>query len=124
MTLHALIQYIRYKLKAKTRHGIHSPFVYAFIDNCLAKKSAQNLEERINAYFGDGVYWVDDATNIKQHTIIAIRNIHSNKQCTAMWDVLRGNQSYIISIDLYSIGLLVKNPDIKEKQHFVLQYPL
>ncbi len=122
--MHALLQYIRYRWKAKTRHGIHSPFVYAFIDNCLAKKSAQNLEERINAYFGDGVYWVDDATNIKQHTITAIRNIHSNKQCTAMWDVLRGNQSYIISIDLYCIGLLVKNPDIKEKQHFVLQYPL
>lgn len=122
--MHALLQYIRYRWKAKTRHGIHSPFVYAFIDNCLAKKSAQNLEERINAYFGDGVYWVDDATNIKQHTITAIRNIHSNKQCTAMWDIVRSNQSYVISIDLYSIGLLVKNPDIKEKQHFVLQYPL
>lgn len=122
--MHTLLQYIRYWWKAKTRHGIHSPFVYAFIDNCLAKKSAQNLEERINAYFGDSVYWVDDATNIKQHTITAIRNIHSNKQCTAMWDILRSNQSYVISIDLYSIGLLVKNPDIKEKQHFVLQYPL
>ncbi len=28
-------EYINWLLKAKTRHGIHSPFVYHFLENCL-----------------------------------------------------------------------------------------
>jgi predicted O-methyltransferase YrrM len=28
-------EYVNWLLKAKTRHGIHSPFVYQFLDNCL-----------------------------------------------------------------------------------------
>ncbi len=28
-------EYIKYRWKAKGRHGIHSPFVYDFVDNCL-----------------------------------------------------------------------------------------
>ena len=33
-----LIEYIIYRLKAKNRHGIHSPFVYDFINKCLTTK--------------------------------------------------------------------------------------
>ena len=32
------LQYLRYLLRAKTRHSIHSPFVYAFIENILHDK--------------------------------------------------------------------------------------
>tara|TARA_B110000503_G_C7070585_1_gene380693 strand:- start:179 stop:946 length:768 start_codon:yes stop_codon:yes gene_type:complete len=31
-------EYIKYRWKAKGRHGIHSPFVYDFLDNCLRIK--------------------------------------------------------------------------------------
>ncbi len=128
MTLHALIQYIRYKWKAKTRHGIHSPFVYAFIDDCLAKKSTQNLEERINAYFGDTIKWSGEGFEVEPGDsvfVLGVKNIHRTKENTNIWDNLSTNlPGFIISIDLFSIGLLIYNPDIKEKQHFVLQYPL
>jgi hypothetical protein len=38
VTLHALKEYIKYRWKAKTRHGIHSPFVYDLIDKVLFNK--------------------------------------------------------------------------------------
>lgn len=50
MTLYALFQYIHYKWHAKTRHGIHSPFVYAFIDNVL-RKQEKNFAADIVHYF-------------------------------------------------------------------------
>ncbi len=128
MNLHSFTAYIQYRLRAKTRHGIHSPFVYAFIDNCLGLKSSQSLEKRIDAYFGNIVEWIGDEAAITPAntlSIKAIRNIHASADATKRWDNLAHNtEGVIISIDLYSVGLLVYNPDVKEKQHFVLKYPL
>lgn len=125
MSLHSFIEFIKYRSKAKTRHGIHSPFVYAFIDNCLGKKSQLGLEQLINTYFGDALQW--DATTIdykKKLVVVAVKDIHTTEANTAQWNELRNQQKFQISIDLFSIGLLVYNPEIKEKQHFVLKYPL
>lgn len=35
MNLFKLRQYIRYRLKAQGRHGLHSPFAYAFVEDVL-----------------------------------------------------------------------------------------
>ena len=35
MTIHAITQYLEYTWKAKSRHGVHSPFVYDFIEGVL-----------------------------------------------------------------------------------------
>jgi hypothetical protein len=43
-TKHRIREFIRYRHKAKGRHGVHSPFVFSFIENVLKKKpSASNL---------------------------------------------------------------------------------
>jgi hypothetical protein len=35
MTLYSIIQYLKYRWRAKGRHGTHSPFVYDFIEKIL-----------------------------------------------------------------------------------------
>lgn len=48
--LKILREYINYKLKAKGRHGVHSPFVYAFADKCLRIKIPQSVLKRFKNY--------------------------------------------------------------------------
>lgn len=67
MALHSVIQYLKYRWKAKGRHGTHSPFVYDFIEHVLLDKGPidraaivscpdiplkyENLVSRIVAYY-------------------------------------------------------------------------
>lgn len=38
MNIHSITQYIRYRWHAHSRHGIHSPFAYAFIEDVLENR--------------------------------------------------------------------------------------
>ena len=52
MTLYETLQYLSYKWKAKGRHGIHSPFVYAFVEQIALKSGdSESLIKNIVAYF-------------------------------------------------------------------------
>lgn len=39
-------EYIKYLFNAQGRHGIHSPFVYDFVDNCLKIKKEEQFTKR------------------------------------------------------------------------------
>ncbi len=130
MTCHALKQYLNYRWKAKTRHGVHSPFVYSFIDNGLGRK--EDLETIINSYFKDyNRMWLNDTRQLsivdsKQDpgSLIVVKNIHTNEQADRAWQQAVTDKHVKLSIDLYQVGLLFFRDEFKEKQHFVLKFPL
>ena len=131
MTLHAFTQYLKYRWKAKTRHGVHSPFVYSFIDKGLSRK--EDLDTIINSYFaGYTRLWLGNTDQLdtldmmqqNSDTIIVVPNIHVDKKATMHWERAATDPHVKLSIDLYQLGLLFFKDELKEKQHFVLKFPL
>jgi hypothetical protein len=133
VNLHRFTQYIKYKWKAKGRHGVHSPFVYKFIEDGLQKIRAVSLRELLAIYFGEDIliFAGEDAAAWQQlihayaetNNVIAIKNIHHAAQRTEHWQQLIKDRRVTLSIDLFEYGLVFFNKEFKEKQHFVLKYP-
>ncbi len=46
--MHAFIAYLKYTLKAKGRHGTHSPFVYDLVDHVLLDKGPLEKQFSVN----------------------------------------------------------------------------
>ena len=49
--MNILVEYINYRFKAKGRHGVHSPFVYTFINECLSTKIDKNFKNSLKNLF-------------------------------------------------------------------------
>lgn len=44
-------EYIKYRLKAKYRHGVHSPFIFDLTDTCLRRKIPKSVRTGLNDLF-------------------------------------------------------------------------
>jgi len=134
VTFHALIEYLKYRLKAKTRHGVHSPFVYSFIEQVLKNRNRTPFPNRLRSHLQTGQMilldgipppdWQHALDKINDsETAIIIRGIHSTPNHSDHWNKLIVDERVKLSIDIYSRGLLFFKDEFKEKQHFVLKYP-
>jgi hypothetical protein len=56
--------------------------------------------------------------------VITVSGIHQSATHVAAWQALTAQPEVRLSIDLFTIGLLFFSEDFKERQHFVLKYPL
>lgn len=115
--------WLLYCLKAKSRHGVHSPFAYHFSEQVLYRKDRKQLRSRLAAYFeGRNLSWnkkqVEDAT---ADTVIIMEAIHDNVEYYEEWKRLVADPRVTLSIDVFDYGILLFRADFLQKQHFILK---
>lgn len=116
-------QWIKYRLTAFSRHGIHSPFAYHFSEKVLYKQSRKQLKQRITAYFSDyTIVWNDwQLAATTENTVHIFEHIHQSEKTVTAWETVVANPAVKMSIDVFDFGLLFFKEAFKEKQHFVLR---
>jgi predicted O-methyltransferase YrrM len=55
-------------------------------------------------------------------TILVFDDIHWSAEMEQAWQAIQQHEVVTLTIDLFFIGIVCMNADIKEKQHFVLRY--
>ncbi len=150
MTIHALCQYILFRMHARGRHGTHSPFVYHFVEQVLRSKhgskvatDTETLLAQLSAVYGlpvadtpvipasivvlpvgkpqDWAARIAGYTSVLPLGFVALPAIHSSTQHTSCWKMAINLPTIAMSIDLYHTGLLLTRPEFKEKQQFILR---
>lgn len=61
---------------------------------------------------------------IQYEGVIIVKGIHDSAPHLQAWDTLKRKAAVRLSIDLFEYGLLFFRDAFKEKQHFVIKYPV
>ena len=124
-------EWLQYRRKAKDRHGIHSPLVYALVDTVLLQPDGSPVKERIRNHFKDWQWNEFSCEELPQtpqllstssRTILFVNAPHRNKVSADIWLHAAVDPSVTIAIDCWDFGLLLATPDVKEQQYFTLKY--
>jgi hypothetical protein len=122
-------EWLQHRHLARGRHGVHSPFVYRLVDECLLVRSNYTLRQRLEDYFSGWQLHQQPVAAIQNlplhklsaYTVLILPDIHQSPQALHSWRELYARKEVVLSIDLFYYGLLFFHPDFKEKQHFVLK---
>lgn len=120
-------EYIFYSLKAKDEYSVHSPLVFDFYTTTV-KNSKLSLKEKIGKYFSSFTIEEYDSFSLIQpqlqeenpNVIIIIENIHSDISNHKQWKKICELNDIFISIDFFSLGLIIKSSKLIKRQHYIL----
>ena len=136
MQFFELKHYISYLLRAKDEYSLHSPFVFAFY-NALIKRKKQpkgfkkqqiicQTQISLPSYKliqSNEEYTIKDiADKIKNpYNIIIIDNQYKTQNDYLKFQDLKALPYEFISLDFFSFVLIISNPKILKKQHYLLK---
>ena len=112
MTLHAITEYLKYKWKAKGRHGTHSPFVYALVEDVLLN-SKQEASRTAPTFPKVDVYYQKLLQRIARY-------YHYESVLSLPGDSTTGQLYDILLIDAADTGQLAEYLNALQKDGMVL----
>lgn len=134
--LYRICQYPKYFFLAKGEFSLHSPFVFAFFTNVIKrkkyKKGSQNQQLicNIKNYLPSYKILNLSVTDTYSHfndfistpcSVIVIDDFRLCRQNFLLWQKIINTDCRFISLDFFSFGILINNPDIRCKQNYILK---
>jgi len=133
------LQRIKHFITSNSRHGTHSPFVYALADELIYNNNidrGDSLMEDIISYFetkgiNRGVFLVTDLNTYSveellslqdNYFMIFVKDIYRKAIHRKIWKSMQEHKDFVVLIDLYEFGIICKRKE-QPKENFKLRYP-
>lgn len=133
------LQKIKHYITSNTRHGTHSPFVYALADELIYNKNITRcdslIEDIIAYYLSKGLTEFSFLiTDFKQHSfadllvlqnsyfMIFVKDINDCSYHRKLWKTMQAHKDFVVLIDLFEFGIICKRKE-QPKENFKLRYP-
>ncbi len=126
---------LHYWLHAKNQYSIHSPFIFDLYRHVLftrnntkhffAHSRYSQLCYMFANYYNLNIVKQSDFYTLLQgnssiNKVLIFKKPHKTKESEIAWKKLINDANYQVSIDIFDIGILLKNPHL-HKQHFLLR---
>lgn len=121
MTWFQIVNYLKYRRRAKNEHSLHSPFMFETYLQCIKGKKDDDIIKALSQRY-EVCELQDEVCRLRceQTAVYFLRKPYRNEQSLRCWQRLCRQNGVVLDIDLYSIGLIVVKSGLK-RQSYVLK---
>lgn len=130
MNLYSFFAFIRYCFRARTRHAVHAPLAYYFADKVLRSRDPEGLIHRLRRHYPEkpiqvirgypGQESIPEQNN--PDALLIFPRPYSHPLSYRAWKAWTRKRPGQMSIDLFQMGILIRDPALLHGQHYTLRY--